>query len=189
MIHWSAGNGNSTALINYLDRMITKYKESGGKDPKIKPHGWYHYVVDESGTWMLGDPEFNWGAHAGPPWNNHYIGVCIAHPIIASGTGRRAIGNRDLTTSEKKYKGTTCFELDPKVALATMELVKHLCDFHDIPFDLNTSVEQNVSSPDYAGIICHHHVTKRKWDCEPWMDELEAARQQILSRDSQSAVK
>jgi hypothetical protein len=188
MLHWSAGNGDGPALIKYLDGKVeaARVARATGKNPK-KYHGWYHYVVDENNTWVLGDPKFNRGAHAGSPWNDHYIGVCMAHPIIASAAGRSAVSRRKLTTTERKWKGTQCFNLDPKVASATMELVYALCKQWDIPFELRTSTDHDVTKADIRGIICHHHVTNNKWDCEPWMETLEAARLQVLKNEKAGA--
>ena len=161
MIHWSAGNGDADKLINYLDS---------------KTGGWYHYAVDENGTYMLGDPKYNRGAHAGSPWNDHYIGVCIAHPISDNRFAADAIQKRGLDSKLVPYnRNTKAWSLDPQVALKTMHLVKHLCLAYNIPFEFHTSKEADILKPDYSGIICHHHVTTNKWDCIPWLDELEKA--------------
>jgi len=71
--------------------------------------------------------------------------------------------------------------LDPSIALATREAVKTLCTTLDIPyqFPMNTngSYNHDVLSKDYllndfTGVVGHHHLTSKKWDCACWWGDI-----------------
>lgn len=161
MLHWPGGSNSALKTAEYTDR------EGSG--------GWYHYVVDEVGTYECRDPLYYRGAHAGSPWNDHYIGVCIASPILVGPTADQRIRDRRLEVVKKSYNDQTVYSLDAVIAAATMALVSSLCDRFGIPFEFHESLTADIDSPDYRGILCHHHVNPRKWDCIPWMPELLAA--------------
>jgi len=71
--------------------------------------------------------------------------------------------------------------IDPRVALAVREAVKSLCDVLDVPYDFprkaDGSFDHDVQDKDYlingfSGVIGHHHITKKKWDCACWWSDI-----------------
>ena len=71
--------------------------------------------------------------------------------------------------------------LDPKIALAVKEAVISLCDVLDIPYQFpmnqDGSFDHSVQSKDFlindfSGVIGHHHITQKKWDCACWWQEI-----------------
>ena len=157
MLHWSSGDKDAHGLH--------KYQEG------IPKGGWYHYIIDENGVWMQGDPRFNRGAHAGSPWNDHYIGVCFAHPIVPSKGASLAVTKRGLqsevatdTPSSARYH-----TLDPRFAATAGELLTHLCSEWNIPRTLHMSRGKDLTAATFAGVIAHHHVNTKRWDVRPWL--------------------
>lgn len=99
-------------------------------------------------------------------WKSHYIKKGYDVEEIANPTDRGA--KRILS-------------LDPRVALAVREAVRSLCGVLDIPYDFprnsDGSVDHGVQNKDYlindfSGVIGHHHITSRKWDCACWWDAI-----------------
>ena len=67
------------------------------------------------------------------------------------------------------------------VALATREAVKTLCSVLDIPYQFpmhsDGSYNHEVLSKDYllngfTGVVGHHHLTSKKWDCACWWEDI-----------------
>lgn len=81
---------------------------------------------------------------------------------------------------------TDILSLDPRVAKATREAVKTLCDIYNIPYQFPCGAEgkeygglpyHGVVDKDYltnsfTGVIGHHHITEKKWDCACWWDSI-----------------
>lgn len=161
LLHWPGGSSGALDTIKYTDR------EGSG--------GWYHYVIDERGTYECTDPVHYRGAHAGAPWNDHYIGICIANPITPGATADRRIAARGLSVERIPYNGKEVYSLDPTIAAAVAELCATLCDQFSIPFVFHDSPACDITAPDFRGIACHHNVSARKWDCIPWLPVLREA--------------
>lgn len=160
LLHWPGGSSSALRTAQYTDR-------DGSR-------GWYHYVVDEVGTYQCNDPMHYRGAHAGAPWNDHYIGVCIANPILPDATADRRVIARGLDVRRIDHNGREVYSLDPTIARAVADLCADLCRQFDIPFVFDDAPDCDISEPDFAGIACHHNVSSRKWDCVPWLPELRA---------------
>lgn len=156
MLHWSGGNQGAEGLARYVD---------------ARAGGWYHYIVDERGAWEYADAARWRGAHALPaPWNDRWIGVCIAHPIIVSPAGDRAVAARGLQVDRARWPGVTSqvYTLDPGVAETTRELVATLCRVHGIPPVWWQGGRQDEGEAP-AGVRGHCHVAgTTKWDPAPW---------------------
>ena len=74
--------------------------------------------------------------------------------------------------------------LDPRVAQATREAVKSLCEVLDIPYQFPCGsdgqsysgdvyhgvVDKSYLQNSFTGVIGHHHITQKKWDCACWWD-------------------
>jgi len=75
--------------------------------------------------------------------------------------------------------------LDPQIARTTREFVLALCKLYDIPLraprgkdgmamegDLFHGVMSpaKIKSGEFTGVLGHHHVSKKKWDCAIWWD-------------------
>lgn len=99
-------------------------------------------------------------------WKNHYL--------KKSYDVRETVNPTDRGSSK-------ILSIDPRVALAVREAVKSLCDVLDIPYDFprnaDGSVDHDVQDKDYlingfSGVIGHHHITKKKWDCACWWSDI-----------------
>jgi hypothetical protein len=80
--------------------------------------------------------------------------------------------------------------LDPNVALAVREAVKSLCKVLDIPYQFPCGadgqsysgsyyhgvVDKDYLSNSFTGVIGHHHITQKKWDCACWWETLFGAK-------------
>jgi hypothetical protein len=76
--------------------------------------------------------------------------------------------------------------LDPRVAIATREAVKSLCKILNIPYQFPCGsdgqsyeggfyhgvVDKDYLINSFTGVIGHHHITQKKWDCACWWDTL-----------------
>jgi hypothetical protein len=104
-------------------------------------------------------------------WKDHYTKRGYSISEMANTTGR---GDPKVLS------------LDPRVAKATREAVKSLCEVLDIPYEFprgergqDTSgdfyhgvVDKSYLTNNFTGVIGHHHITKKKWDCACWWDSL-----------------
>lgn len=76
--------------------------------------------------------------------------------------------------------------LDPRVAKATREAVKSLCETLNIPYQFPCGsdgkeygglpyhgvVDKDYLTDGFTGVIGHHHITQKKWDCACWWDSI-----------------
>jgi len=104
-------------------------------------------------------------------WKDHYTKKGYSIPEMANTTGR---GDRRVLS------------LDPRVAQATREAVKSLCEVLDIPYEFPRGARGQDASGDFyhgvvdkdylinnfSGVIGHHHITKKKWDCACWWESI-----------------
>lgn len=102
----------------------------------------------------------------GLKWKDHYESKGYEITVQDNDTGR----------GDKKV-----LSLDPRVALAVKEAVISLCDALDIPYQFpmnqDGSFDHSVQDKDYlingfTGVIGHHHITQKKWDCACWWQEI-----------------
>jgi len=99
-------------------------------------------------------------------WKDHYLSNGYDVEVIENPTNR---GNRKVLS------------IDSRVALATREAVKSLCDVLDIPYEVprlpNGEFDHSVQDKsfllnDFTGVIGHHHISPKKWDCACWWGEV-----------------
>tara|TARA_B100000965_G_scaffold405349_1_gene439080 strand:+ start:31366 stop:32211 length:846 start_codon:yes stop_codon:yes gene_type:complete len=99
-------------------------------------------------------------------WKDHYEKKGYIVPVKQNDTGR---GDKRVLS------------LSLGVALATREAVKTLCSVLDIPYQFpmhsDGSYNHNVLSKDYllngfTGVVGHHHLTAKKWDCACWWEDI-----------------
>ena len=104
-------------------------------------------------------------------WKDHYIKKGYDISVIDNDTGR---GDKRVLS------------LDPRVALAVKEAIKSLCDVLDIPYQCPRGsdgqsyngefyhgvVDKEYLTGNFTGVIGHHHITKKKWDCACWWDQI-----------------
>ena len=102
----------------------------------------------------------------GLKWKDHYERKGYEVAVQDNDTGR---GDRQVIS------------LDPRVALAVKEAVISLCDALDIPYQFpmsqDGSFDHSVQDKAYlingfTGVIGHHHITQKKWDCACWWQEI-----------------
>ena len=125
--------------------------------------------------------------HAG--WANSYsVGIDICQQpslkwkdhYTKKGYNIKSIDNPTSRGDQK------IISIDPRVANATYEAVKTLCDVLNIPFDFPRGnkgedplgevyhgvVDKNYLKNNFSGVIGHHHITSKKWDCACWWEEI-----------------
>ena len=182
ILHWTAGTSGAAAAVSYAGR------EGSG--------GWYHYIVDRS---LIAEciPTTHRAAHAGAPWNDHYIGIASAQPIYPGwslkGDRTRAEYDRRMAAVQKRWAGRgetlrivdyprqrstpTVFALDPGHAQQLVRLCAAECERHGIPKRVYVTDRPGAfvgTLPE--GVIFHHQASsKGKWDCIPWLPVFEVA--------------
>ena len=104
-------------------------------------------------------------------WKDHYVKKGYRIDTMDNNTGR---GDKKVLT------------LEPRVKLSVQEAVKSLCDTLDIPFQFPCGsdgqsydgdfyhgvMDKNYLVNDFTGVIGHHHITQKKWDCACWWEDL-----------------
>ena len=104
-------------------------------------------------------------------WKDHYTKKGYSISTMDNQSGR---GDKKVLT------------IDPDVALAVKEAIKSLCVILDIPYQCPRGSNGQSNSGDiyhgvvdrsflegsFRGVIGHHHITKTKWDCACWWDEI-----------------
>jgi hypothetical protein len=185
VLHWSAGHSFAESTVKYINRP--------------KSGGWYNYVMDKHTTFQTVDPLYKTAGHAGKDWNTKTIGVCIAQPVVYL-PGALKIGTTaymfQMEKLHKKLKDNGyevdivnynsaqypfVFTLDKELADATSDLTDFLCKQHSIPRVVVGTQNKGVISLDMRykerriGVCHHHHLTPRKFDCDPWLDQLNPA--------------
>jgi hypothetical protein len=104
-------------------------------------------------------------------WKDHYVKKGYRIDTMDNNTGR---GDKKVLT------------LEPRVKLAVQEAVKSLCEVLDIPYQFPCGsdgqsydgdfyhgvVDKNYLINDFTGVIGHHHITQKKWDCACWWEDL-----------------
>lgn len=104
-------------------------------------------------------------------WKSHYIkkGYDISEKVNPTDRGNK-----------------TVLTIEPGVALAVREAVKSLCSALDIPYQFPCGsdgksyegsyyhgvVDKEYLTSSFTGVIGHHHLTAKKWDCACWWEEL-----------------
>ena len=181
ILHWTAGTSGAKAAVDYTAR-----DNSGG---------WYHYILDRNVGYRCLLPTQR-GAHAGAPWNSHYIGIASAQPIYP---GFSVSDTRPLATYRTKleqirdrlrkdgyqvdtvpyHQRSTPFvlTLDRQHADDIVSLCAILCAEHGIPKRVFVTDKPGAfvgTLPE--GVIFHHQASaKGKWDCIPWLPVIEVA--------------
>ena len=88
IVHCTANRAGSALRMADIDRLHRSW-------------GWegcgYHYVIPTDGTIEAGRPEAKKGAHSGPRYNPHSIGVCYIGGLAADGKTPK-----DTRTEEQK---------------------------------------------------------------------------------------
>jgi len=104
-------------------------------------------------------------------WKDHYIKKGYNVSEIDNHTGR---GDQRVLS------------LDSRVEQATREAVKSLCKILNIPYEFPRGNQGQDSSGDFyhgvvdkdylinnfTGVIGHHHITQKKWDCACWWENI-----------------
>lgn len=98
-------------------------------------------------------------------WQAHYTRAGYDVSVMNNETGR---GNSRVLT------------LDPRVAHATRMAIRSLCDVLNIPMTTPRNEDGSMfhgvltreQLANYTGVIGHHHVVDKKWDCACWWDAI-----------------
>jgi len=128
--------------------------------------------------------------HAG--WANSYsVGIDICQQPDLKWENHYLKNGYNVTTQDNPTdRGSSqILSLDPRVALAVREAVKSLCVALDIPYQfpadsdgaITDSAEGTfhgvvdkdaLTSGKFKGVIGHHHITQKKWDCACWWEDI-----------------
>lgn len=114
----------------------------------------------------------------GLKWADHYRRAGYDVAPMANTTGRGP---------------SRVLSLDPRIAHATHQAIKTLCALYDIPMRCPRGADGMSESGDYyhgvlsdeafsrfTGVIGHHHVIEKKWDCACWWSAVwEPSRTQV----------
>lgn len=182
-IHWSAGHGFAPDTARYINREGSS--------------GWYNFVIDKKVTIMCVDPASKMAGHA-KPFNEELIGICIAQPVVYL-PGALKIGKaaylKKMENLYEKLKANNynvkiieledsdrypyVFTLDQELSDAVAELTEQLCNQFNLDKTyLGIEDKGVISHPDIkfegdrVSVMHHHHLTDQKFDCEPWLPEL-----------------
>jgi hypothetical protein len=182
VLHWAAGHSFAESTVSYINRDNSS--------------GWYNYVIDKNWTFECVDPKRQRAAHAGSPWNDLTIGVCIAQPVVylpgATNIGRdryyQEMVKLHAKLTENGYNVEIIeqpgnqypfvFTLDQELAYSVSELTEQLCNEHNILKVFSSSPKKKTVSPGLyienqrVGVVHHHSLTDRKFDCIPWLPNL-----------------
>jgi hypothetical protein len=131
--------------------------------------------------------------HAGK-WRNHNgIGIDVCQlPLVEHEERykREGFDVEVIKNPARHPKGGTRGEkhvltLEPRTAEQIRAIVEQLCLIFDIPLrvprgsnglaatgELWHGIWDRPTAESYRGVLCHGHVSKSRWDVNPWMDQL-----------------
>jgi len=160
VVHW--GGLNPEHLYNCF---------SGAR--KVSSHAGIGLVGDEAVTYQYLDLQHkSW--HAGF-MNNQSIGIDICQqPSLKWGKYYTSRGY-DVSIMENPIKGPVeCLSLDGRILEQVGLVIEDLCIALDIPLvTLAPSASLTKKQAEsFRGVLGHHHVSSRKWDCAPWWEEI-----------------
>ena len=105
-------------------------------------------------------------------FNDHSIGIDLARQPEVKWADHY---NEPRTVENTTGRGPdVVLPLPHEIAVATNQLIQELCSVFDIPLvypEHHKTLGSNEASQ-YKGILGHHHLSKRKWDCACWWDTL-----------------
>jgi len=136
--------------------------------------------------------------HAG--WANSYsVGIDICQqPDVKWKSHYDSKGYQIHETTNPTERGpSNILSIDPKVALAVREAVVSLCTVLNIPFAFPSNAhggttqdagatyhgvvdKDALTSGEFRGVIGHHHITQKKWDCACWWDDIFGSNRGIV---------
>lgn len=104
-------------------------------------------------------------------WKDHYVKKGYDVSVIENTTGR---GDSQVLS------------IDPRVALAVKDAIKSLCAILEIPYQCPRGadgksytgdfyhgvVDKDYLESSFTGVIGHHHITQKKWDCACWWSDI-----------------
>lgn len=171
VVHWGGLN---------LDHC---YRVFSTKERKVSSHGGVGYNdagEDLTISQFLDFEHKSW--HAG--WaNNLSVGIDICQQPELKWKDYYLDREYDVKVIENlSGRGPSkCLSLDSNILEATVDAVKNICNIYDIPFEIpidnsgnaiNTVLDKDYIKKEYTGILGHHHISSKKWDCAPWWNEL-----------------
>jgi hypothetical protein len=179
VVHWGGLDPHHChRIFSSPDRQVSSHAGIG-LSPEGKPTI-YQYLDLNHKSWHAGFANTNSVGidicqQPSLKWKSHYVKKGYNVTEMANTTGR---GDSQVLT------------LDPNVALAVREAVKSLCAALDIPYQFPCGKEgrdyegdfyHGVLDKDYllngfTGVIGHHHVVQKKWDCACWWETLFGAK-------------
>ena len=171
VVHWGGLDPHHCfRVFSNPDRSVSSHVGIGlddKKQPKI-----YQYLDLHHKSW-----------HAG--WANSYsVGIDICQQPSLKWKKHYLKKGYDVqeTTNDTGRGDKRILTLDPNIILAVQEAVKTLCVALDIPFQFPCGsdgksyegdfyhgvVDKDYLKGSFTGVIGHHHITKKKWDCACW---------------------
>jgi len=169
VIHW--GGLNPKHLYNCFSgaRKVSSHAGIGLEDGKAIA---YQYLDLQHKSW-----------HAGF-MNSHSIGIDICQQATEKWGSYYFSRGYKVSLIENSGKGPKqCLSLDQRILTELALVIDDLCNIFDIP---KVTLGQNdfISKEEakrFEGVLGHHHISEKKWDCAPWWSEIsQAANLQIL---------
>lgn len=170
VVHWGGLDPHHCyRVFSSPDRTVSSHAGIG-----LSPEGTptiYQYLDLQHKSW-----------HAG--WANSYsVGIDICQQPDLKWKSHYLKKGYDVqeTTNPTNRGNSKILSIDPRVALAVREAVKSLCSVLGVPYDFprnqDGSVDHSVQDKDFlingfSGVIGHHHITEKKWDCACWWDSI-----------------
>lgn len=159
VIHWGGLNPNHLYACFSGARKVSSHLGVGLEDGKGVA---YQYLNLTHKAWHAGrSNSVSLGVdicqQPTTKWLNHYVDRGYDVKLIDNPSSR---GDKQ------------CLSLDPRIKEQLVLSLVDLCKMFSIPVD-RPNGDDVMSNPNaFKGILGHHHISKNKWDCAPWFDEI-----------------
>lgn len=174
VVHWGGLNPHHChRVFSNPDRAVSSHA-GVGLSPKGRPTI-YQYLDLSHKAWHAGKAN---GASIG-------IDICQQPGLKWASHYRRAGYDLDVIDNETGRGPSRVLSIDPRVALAVNEAIKTLCSIYDIPMrcprgddgmsesgEFYHGVLSSSALKSFSGVIGHHHIVDKKWDCACWWSDI-----------------
>ena len=175
VVHWGGLDPHHCfRVFSNPDRQVSSHAGIGiteNKEVKI-----YQYLDLHHKSW-----------HAG--WaNSHSIGIDICQQPSLKWKNHYLKKGYDIHEKNNPTSrgDKNIISLDPRTAEAVREAVRTICEVYDIPFQFPCGadgmsyegeyyhgvVDKKYLTSSFTGVIGHHHITAKKWDCACWWEDI-----------------
>lgn len=186
--HFSRRSAKPTQIVVHWGGLDPKHCHRVFSDPTRKVSSHMGIGVSDTGrptAYQYLDLQHKaW--HAGSA-NTRSIGIdiCQQPGLKWAAHYRRKGYDLEVINNETGRGPARVMSIDPRVAEAVRESIKTLCAALDIPYRCPRGDDGLAESGEYyhgvlskkdldgfAGVVGHHHITAKKWDCACWWDQI-----------------